>query len=187
MFGQDKPAEKVECCLSQASYRRSSRGRNKVVFSAFCRKLAITKNQQYIKKSMSTLFIIRGHSGSGKSTLARSLKKPFHFEADMFFQDKSGDYRFDPARLPEAHDWCIEQVRQAMSTRKHIVVSNTFIKKRDVRPYFVLAKQNKYRVLVFRCIGEYDNLHGVPQEKILFQKKMYELFHFENVWQEKNG
>lgn len=55
----------------------------------------------------STLVLIRGIPGSGKSTLAKAMPGFFHVEADMYFVDDSGNYRFGGERLREAHACCI--------------------------------------------------------------------------------
>jgi len=53
---------------------------------------------------MSTLVLVRGIPGSGKSTLANRISDVLHFEADMFFVDReTGEYKFDGARIGEAH------------------------------------------------------------------------------------
>ena len=53
------------------------------------------------------LTLIRGVSGSGKTTLAQQMLKEGrvqkHFEADMFFTDSQGVYKYDPAKIKEAH------------------------------------------------------------------------------------
>ena len=60
---------------------------------------------------MKELFLIRGISGAGKSTLAKILvgdKDYCHKEADMYFIDGDGNYKFDVTSLRDAHDWCQE-------------------------------------------------------------------------------
>jgi adenylate kinase family enzyme len=46
------------------------------------------------------LYCVRGVAGSGKSTFAKTLvKKDYcHKEADMFFVDREGNYKFEPQR-----------------------------------------------------------------------------------------
>jgi tRNA uridine 5-carbamoylmethylation protein Kti12 len=45
---------------------------------------------------MKTLILLRGLPGSGKTTLAKSLvtKDYCHKEADMYFVDEFGNYKF---------------------------------------------------------------------------------------------
>ena len=57
---------------------------------------------------MKTLILLRGLPGSGKSTLAKQLvnKDYAHKEADMFFVDSEGNYKFEPSKIKDAHAWC---------------------------------------------------------------------------------
>ena len=55
---------------------------------------------------MKQLFLLRGLPGSGKSTLAKTLvgyKDYCHKEADMYFVDRDGNYKFKPSKIKEAH------------------------------------------------------------------------------------
>lgn len=59
--------------------------------------------------------IIRGPSGSGKSTIASLLVKEFNFravEADDYFV-VDGAYRYDPAKLTEAHALCLQAFKDS--------------------------------------------------------------------------
>ncbi|WP_067522767.1 AAA family ATPase [Endozoicomonas ascidiicola] len=123
---------------------------------------------------MNTLWIIRGHSGSGKSTYARSLGLEFHFEADQYFMDDKGTYNYNVEEINEAHQWCFNNVEAAMKTQQDVVVCNTFIQKRHIRRYFDLALDHGYKVNIRRCIGDFPNVHGVPEEKVKHQKKIYQ-------------
>ena len=65
------------------------------------------------KKTMNkNLYLLRGIPGAGKSTLAKQLGDS-HFETDGFFM-VDGEYKFDPTKLREAHQWCQSQVELAM-------------------------------------------------------------------------
>ena len=73
--------------------------------------------------------IVRGIPGSGKSTVARKLATGSnwqHFEADMYFYDKEGNYNFDINKLGAAHHWCERKVATALQDGWSVVVSNTF-------------------------------------------------------------
>ena len=79
---------------------------------------------------MKELFLLRGLPGAGKSTLAKMLageKEYRHKEADMFFVDADGNYKFEPSKIKDAHAWCQEEVDFMMKyEHSPIVVSNTF-------------------------------------------------------------
>lgn len=108
------------------------------------------------------LVLVRGLPGSGKSTLARDMKGHVHIETDMFFTDSEGVYRFDPDALRVAHSWCQHQVRMHLRDGHDVVVSNTFTRAWEMKPYFDMG----YPVRVLTCNGRWPNVHGVPQETI---------------------
>ncbi len=124
---------------------------------------------------MKNLILLRGLPGSGKSTFANFIWNDYAVcEADKFFYDKDGNYKFDATKLSEAHRWCREQVETRMKDNQNnpqfypeIVVSNTFTKEWEMAEYFDLAK--KYGYTVFTIIVENRhggiNQHGVPAEK----------------------
>lgn len=117
---------------------------------------------------MSTLTIIRGASGSGKSTLAKKLaacSNSNHFEADMYFY-VNGKYEFNFRKLKDAHEWCQDSVKNAMSLNKPVIVSNTFTKIWEMQPYLDMAVKYGYVVQVIHCQGNFKNIHGVPDEKV---------------------
>jgi predicted kinase len=130
---------------------------------------------------MKTLIILRGLPGSGKSTLAKMLvgdKDYCHREADMYFVDSDGNYKFNPKEIKEAHNWCREEVEFIMKCGgSTVVVSNTFTQEWEMNPYFALAEKYGYRV--FSVIGENrhggKNGHGVPEEKIEQMKNRFEI------------
>jgi predicted kinase len=121
---------------------------------------------------MMKLTLIRGLPGSGKSTLAQQ-QAAIHFEADMFFI-KNNVYCYDPTLLNQAHQWCEQQTAQALQQGKAVVVSNTFIKWWQIKPYIYLAKQYNVPVKLIEATGQYPNIHAVPAETITAMKTRYE-------------
>ena len=129
---------------------------------------------------MKELFLLRGLPGAGKSTLAKSLASSgYHFEADTYFINKDGEYKFDGSKLKEAHQYCQAAVEEAMSWDQNIeqalksdwrgiVVSNTFTQAWEMQPYYDLAEKYGYRVysLVVENRHGGENVHNVPREKI---------------------
>jgi hypothetical protein len=124
------------------------------------------------------LYIIRGLPGSGKSTMAREIisKNPEtkHFEADMFFHDKSGKYVFDPSKLKQAHQWCQLKTADALANGYDTIVSNTFTQKWEVQSYLDMAKQYGAEVEIITAKGNYKNIHGVPDDAIERMKARWE-------------
>lgn len=115
------------------------------------------------------LYLIRGLPGSGKSTLASNLRHhlhALHYEADMYFGD---NYDFDVSRLRAAHMWCQHMTKEALAGGHSAIVSNTFTTKKELKPYFEIAKEYGLTPCVIHCENQYGSIHGVPEETM---KKM---------------
>ena len=134
---------------------------------------------------MTKLIIVRGAMGSGKSTFANKLTnklirfgyKPTdicHFEADQFFMDEYGNYNFVPTKLWLAHKQCLEKTKKCLLRDKIVIVSNTFSTKKEMKPYMDFADENDIPVEVYRCTGEYQNVHGVPDDVVVAKRKQME-------------
>lgn len=130
---------------------------------------------------MKDLYLLRGLPGAGKSTLAKILvgdKDYRHKEADMFFIDGNGNYKFIPHKLKEAHEWCKEEVSFLMKyEHSPIVVSNTFTQEWEMALYFELAEIYGYRVhsLIVENRHGGINEHGVPQEKLEIMRDRFQI------------
>jgi predicted kinase len=116
------------------------------------------------------LIIIRGLPGSGKSTFATKTlfryKRVAWAEADHYFTDEAGEYRFDPAHIKDAHAFCQQKVLDAMVVGLPVIVSNTFSQIWEMQPYFNMAERYGYTVQVYVMDSQYGNTHGVPEEAI---------------------
>jgi predicted kinase len=128
-----------------------------------------------INETQGELILLRGLPGSGKSTLAkiilqlRSTDEPEVLSADDFFEDKEGDYNFDPTKLKEAHNYCQFRCSERMRQQKaKIVVANTFTEEWEMEEYFKMAERYNYRVHTVIVENRHgaENVHGVPEEKL---------------------
>lgn len=130
---------------------------------------------------MKDLFLIRGIVGSGKSTLAKLLvgEKTFcHKEADMYFVDRDGNYKFEPSKIKDAHLWCKIEVDLLMKyDHSPVVVSNTFTQEWEMEDYYKLAETYEYRVFSVIMENRHNgvNQHGVPEEKIQQMKDRFQI------------
>ena len=134
-----------------------------------------------------TLYLIRGVPGSGKSTLANKLSRDlccYFWEADSWMVDEYGNYKFDPNRLKHCHMMCQRQVCRDMSRGMDVIVSNTFIKRWEADVYYTLAQVWGYDVKVILCEGNYDNVHGVPRDRVETMRSNMEAYPDQIVYKE---
>ena len=123
---------------------------------------------------MKKLVLIRGCPGSGKSTLAERLKREarksglsvFHVEADDFFTNHRGEYRYAPERLHRAHDWCKEKVASRIGFSDLVIVANCFTHGDHLAPYVEMGIKAGVEVEVITCLGKFQNVHGVPEDVV---------------------
>lgn len=130
------------------------------------------------------MIIIRGLPGSGKSTIADNLEyalgihvgKVASCEADDYFL-VNGEYMFDKNKLPEAHRHCYNKAEFAMKDNfDYVIVSNTSLSRGEYMRYIDLARQYDYKIQVIDVHGEFESVHGVPQEQLERMEQRWEPF-----------
>lgn len=124
------------------------------------------------------MILVRGLPGSGKSTIASRLTfTPLisHIETDMFWVI-DGEYKWDAARLNEAHAWCLAETRKLLEKGMIPVVSNTFTTIKELKPYFDLAKEFSVTPNVILAQGGFKNIHNVPEATL---KRMRDRFQYD--------
>lgn len=135
---------------------------------------------------MKTLYIVRGLPGSGKSTFAKELvgHEFLVCEADKYFLDEAGVYKFDMSKIKEAHEYCRNLVETYMRDSlvndqfyRKIAVSNTFTQEWEMKPYMELAEKYGYRVFSVVVENRHggENVHGVPAETLEKMKNRFSI------------
>jgi len=160
-------------------------------------KTILYKGAKYVEAQKPKMYIMRGVSGSGKSTKAQQLKGNGEvFSTDDFFMEGE-EYKFDPTKLKEGHDWNQRRVWDAAKRKVNpIVVDNTTTMGWEAKPYVVIGMTEGYDVEIvepdspwwnqFRpnmSDEEIQNLaevlaensvHGVPVQGIVNMLKRWE-------------
>lgn len=126
---------------------------------------------------------IRGLPGSGKSTLARALADHYgalHLEADQYFV-RNGVYRFDGARIAEAHALCRNTMREYARSGVDVFVANTFTQRRELEGYIGSLPQGKpWRVIA--CTAQGASVHGVPDDVLARMAERWETWERETLY-----
>jgi predicted kinase len=120
-----------------------------------------------------TLTLIRGLPGSGKSTLAKSMHA-HHVEADMYFVDAAGVYKFAHQKLAEAHKWCQRETSIWLAKGCDVVVANTFVQAWEIEPYRHLARRYQAQLNIIECRGTFQNVHNIDRAVIEAKRKLWE-------------
>lgn len=120
------------------------------------------------------LTLVRGIPGSGKSTYAKSLNSKL-VEADQFFIDQDGTYQYDNTLIKDAHNWCKLETKRLLKAGFDVVVANTFVKNWEMKFYKSLADDMRLKFEVIEMRGNYQNVHGVPDEVVARMASQFEV------------
>lgn len=112
---------------------------------------------------MATLYLIRGLPGTGKSTYAKTLNIPV-FEADDWFTDADGIYRFVPTELAAAHKNCLMRVIDSLRAQQDCAVANTFTAQWEAQPYINYCRNYNHMLVVVTMTIEYGSIHNIHPE-----------------------
>lgn len=123
-------------------------------------------------ENFGNLIIVRGIPGAGKSTFAqKEYVKPFGYklvEADMYFM-KNGIYTYIAEDISKAHDWCYNETIRLLRKGENVIVANTFTQSWELHKYLNLNPSK-----IYRCTGNFTNIHGVPVDTIKRMQNRFE-------------
>jgi hypothetical protein len=131
------------------------------------------------KASFPSLLLVRGLPGSGKSTLAYAMVKAskvktYHYEADQFFINEEGEYKFIHDEITDAHNWCFTNAIKALKNGHSVIVANTFVNYKEIEDYFLFCLDNDIKFDIIEAQGNYGSVHGVPDYAIERMKSKWE-------------
>ena len=121
--------------------------------------------------------VLRGLPGSGKSTLAAQMAADhglLHLEADQHFV-KCGVYRFDPARLADAHAVVARDTLAALQAGRQVVVANTHVRLWEMAAVVGAARLAARSVCFVECQGAWPNVHSLADSVIASMRSRWEL------------
>lgn len=115
---------------------------------------------------MAILYLFRGHPGSSKSTSAKKMfPGTLLLENDQFLIS-NGEYKWSKDRVKAAIAWCINSVKIALENGMDVIVANTFTKRRYIQAYKDLADEHGAKFQVYRCVGNFQNVHGLDDKMV---------------------
>lgn len=138
-----------------------------------------------VKTENRYLILVRGLPGSGKSTLAAKFAEQgfHHFEADAYIE-RFGSYHHNAMDFPLAHEECRIDAETSLMAGYNVVVANTFVTQREIRPYELIAANRNARLVVINTQGRWGSIHNFPPEAISAMRRNWELFKDEIVLKE---
>ncbi len=132
------------------------------------------------------VIIMSGTAGSGKSTEAKRIAKENYDGGlgtgnvvicsadDYFVKLGSGEYKFDPRLLSQAHEECLLKfmgVFQSVWRPKAVIIDNTNLTAIEMAPYVAIAAAYGCEIEIVTVICDPKiacsrNVHGVPLQSV---------------------
>ena len=119
------------------------------------------------------LNLFRGVPGSSKSTSAQRMFPGVLLVGNDMFHMHNGRYEWSKESMPKAISWCVDMVRTALENGMDVCVANTFTKRKFVEAYKKIAEEFGAEFHVYKCVGHFQNQHGLTPGMVAgFQKAM---------------
>lgn len=123
------------------------------------------------------LLILRGAPGAGKSTVAELLSENGKYPvccADDWFYKTYGEYKWSIEDAPKAHAYSQALCETSMmKDMPKVIVANTNINDKDMKPYEDIAKRYGYSIVYLIVENRHGgtSIHGVPDDTLKRMKK----------------
>ncbi len=122
---------------------------------------------------MNILIIMQGPSGSGKSTVANTIKNmlvvlghPCRICSTDAQFEVDGVYKFDPSKIGVYHACNQKLTKDSLLRGESVIVDNTNTQAWEAKPYVQMAQELGIEVFFVSCHGRFENIHGVPADKV---------------------
>lgn len=120
------------------------------------------------------VIVLRGIPGSGKSHQAASITGATIVSADHFFIEHTGEYKFVPSLLGEAHAACLRRYLEELRSPSSelLIVDNTNASVAEIAPYMALASAFGVNAEIIEVDCDpveaaARNIHGVPADVVM--------------------
>ena len=119
------------------------------------------------------LILYRGWPGAGKTSAAQRMFPGVLLVENDMFHIHNGRYEWKAENMPKAISWCVGMVRTALENKFDVCVANTFTKRKFVEAYKKIAEEFGAEFYVYRCVGHFQNQHGLKSSMVAsFEKAM---------------
>ena len=82
------------------------------------------------------------------------------------FHMHNGNYEWKAESMPKAISWSVDMVRTALQNKMDVCIANTFTKRKFVEAYKKIAEEFGAEFHVYRCIGNFQNTHGLGPKMV---------------------
>jgi predicted kinase len=120
------------------------------------------------------LILVRGLAGSGKTTFTQTMfDGVLKLETDMLCM-KDGEYQWLSGQGWTRHELIRMVVNFTLGEGADVVVSNTFSTRWELEPYLKMGKMFGAKIIIYKMLGKFKSVHGVPEDVIDAMRNRWE-------------